>query len=101
MAPSPGVVDALLQRSLRMRIRLGRAPKLHASADIVSAGSAVLAVLAGQTNFQGHTIPRRQVRHVGANGDNRSAGFMAQCERLADNDVAVSIVVEVVQVRAA
>lgn len=96
MDPSRRVVDSLLQRSLQVRKRLGRAPKLHASADVVSAAVAVLAVLARQANLERDTIALLEVRNARSHGDDGAAGFVAQRQRLAYEDVAIAKVSKVV-----
>ncbi len=95
------MVDAFLQRALRVRECLGRTAKLHAPADVVAADVAVLAALAGQADLEGHAVAGRQVLHGAANGDDGAAGLVAEGEGLADDDVAVAVVVKVVQVGAA
>lgn len=95
------MVDALLQRALGVGERLGRAAKLHAAADVVAAAGAVFAALAGQADFEGHAVAGLQVLDGAADGDDGTAGLVAEGEGLADNDVAVAVVVEVVQVGAA
>lgn len=95
------MIDALLQRALRVGERLGRAAKLHAPADVVAADFAVLAALAGQADLEGHAVAGRQVPHGAADGDDGAAGLVAEGEGLADNDVAVAVVVKVVQIGAA
>lgn len=99
--PSRRVVDSLLQRSLHVRKRLGRAPKLHASADVVSPAVAVLAAFARQADLERDAIARLEVRDTRSHGDDGAAGFVAQRQRLAHEDVAIAVVAKVVQVRAA
>ena len=52
MTPGRRVIDAILQRPLCVRERLGAAPESHALADIVPPLLAPIALLARQANFQ-------------------------------------------------
>lgn len=101
VTPARGMVHALLQRALRMGKRLGRAAKLHTAADVVAAGRAVLAVLAGQADFERDAVASGEVLDISADGDDGAAGLVAEGEGLAHENVAVAVVVEVVQVGAA
>lgn len=96
--PSGRVVNPLLQRPLHVRKRLGRAAKLHAFANVVSAALAVVARLAWQANLECDTIAWLEVRDGGPYSDDCAAGFVAQRQRLADEDVAIAVVVIVVQI---
>jgi hypothetical protein len=78
--------------------RLGRAAKFHAFADVVSAALAVVARLARQANLERDTIAWLEVRDGGPYRDDCAAGFVAQRQRLADEDVAIAVVVVVVQI---
>jgi hypothetical protein len=84
-----------------MRKRLGRAAELHAATDIVPSLVAVLAALAGKTDLEGDAVAGAQGGDAIADGEDGAAGLVAEGERLADEDVAVAEVVEVVQVGAA
>ena len=101
MTPLSRVVDPLLQRALRMREDLGRTPEAHGAADVVPSRLAVLALLAGDTDLEGHLVSRGEVRDALANGHDGAAGLMTESERFLDGDVADGVVVEVVQVGAA
>lgn len=101
MNPSSRVVNLLLQRSLHVRKRLGRAAKFHAFADVVSADLAVVASLARQANLERDAIAGLEVRDGGSHSDDCAAGFVAKRQRLADEDIAIAVVVVVVQIRAA
>lgn len=98
MNPSSRVVNPLLQRPLHVWKRLGRAAKLHAFADVVSAALAVIARLAWQANLERDTIAWPEVRYGGSYSDDCAAGFVAQRQRLADEDVAIAVVVVIVQI---
>lgn len=98
--PSRRVIDSLLQRSLHVRKRLGRASKLHASADVVPPAVAVLAAFARQANLEGDAIAWLEVRDSRSYGDDGAAGFVAQRQRLAHEDVAIAEVAKVVKVGA-
>lgn len=99
--PSRRVVDSLLQRSLHVRKRLGRASKLHASADVVPPAVAVLAAFARQANLERDPIARLDVRDARSHGDDGAARFVAQRQRLAHEDITIAEVAKVVQVGAA
>lgn len=101
VTPARWVVHPLLERALRVGKRLGRAAKLHAAADVVAAAGAVLAVLAWQPDLESHAVARSQVLDGGADGGDGAGGLVTEGEGLADDDVAVAVVVEVVQVGAA
>lgn len=96
--PSGRVINLLLQRSLHMWKRLGRAAKLHAFADVVSAALAVVARLTWQTNLERDTIAWLDVCDGGSDSDDCAAGFMAQRQRLADEDVAIAVMVVIVKI---
>lgn len=98
MAPPGRVVDLLLQRSLGMRVCLGGAAELHATADVVAALSAVLAVLAGEADLEGDAVTSDEVGDGRTDSDDGAAGLVAQGQGLADDDVAVAEVVKIVQV---
>jgi hypothetical protein len=100
MTPPSGVVNFLLQGALRVRIGLGRASEFHSSTNVVSAVFAIFAILAWQTNLQGDSVPRHQVRDTRSNCDNSSAGLVAERQRLSNNNVSISVVAEVMQVGA-
>lgn len=95
------MVDSLLQRALGMGKGLGGAAKLHAAANVVAAAGAVLAVFAGQADLERDAVARLEIGHIGTGSDDGAAGLVAEGEGLADNDVAVAVVVKVVQVGAA
>lgn len=101
MNPSRRMIDPLLQRPLHVRKGLGRAPELHAPADVVSPAVAKLAALARQADLERDPVARLEVRDARSHGNNGAAGFVAQRQRLAHEDVAIAEVAEVVQVRAA
>lgn len=98
MAPSSGMVDPLLKSALRMGIRLGRAAEFHSSADIISALVAIFAVLAWLTDFEGDSIPSCQCRDARTNSNDRSARLMAKRQWLTNNNIAISVMVEIVQI---
>lgn len=100
VAPPGRVVDLLLQRSLGMGVCLGGATELHAAADVVTALSAVLAVLAGEADLEGDAVTSNEVGDGRTDCDDGATGLVAQGQGLADDDVAVAEVVEVVQVGA-
>lgn len=95
------MVDPLLQRPLRVRYCFRTAPELHLPTDVVALSIAVLATLARQSDFERHAVTSLQVRHRGADGGDETAGLVAKGQRLTDNDVAVAVVIVVVQVGAA
>lgn len=101
MAPVGRVVDPLLEGTLGMRKGLCRGAEIHGAADVVAALGAVLAVLAGEADLEGDAVSGAQVGDGIADGDDGAAGLMAEGQRFADDDVAVAVVVEVVQVGAA
>jgi hypothetical protein len=80
---------------------LGRAAEGHALADVVAAFGAETATLAGLADLEGDVVTDFEVSHVGANGGDNSGRLVAQSKGLADDDVAVAVVVEVVEVGAA
>lgn len=92
------MIDPLLQRPLHVRKRLGRAAKLHASANVVSAARAVVTRLAWQANLERDAIAWLEVGDGRPYSDDCAAGFVAQRQRLADEDVAIAVVVVVVHI---
>lgn len=101
VTPLGRVVDALLQRALEVRKRLCRAAEAHAAADVVAAVVAVLACVARDADLESNAVTRGQVLDSRADRYYSAAGLVAQRQGLLDNDVAVAVVVEVVQVGAA
>lgn len=101
VAPSCGMVNSLLERSLEVRESLGRATESHATADVVAARRAVFAVLTRHTNLERNAISSSNVLDISANSNNGAARLVAKSERLANNDVAVAAMIVVVQVGAA
>lgn len=101
VAPPGRVVDLLLQGALGVGEGLGRTSELHAAADVVASGLAVLAGLAGLADLESDAVAGGQVSDAITDSDDGAAGLVAQSERLTDDDVAVAVVVVVVQVGAA
>ncbi len=81
--------------------RLGRAAETHLPADVVPALQAQSAFAAGLPNLQGNVVADLERGHAGADSGDGAGGFMAQSDGLSDQDIAVAVVVEVVEVRAA
>lgn len=84
-----------------MRPGLGRAAEAHALADVVAALVAEEALLAGQTDLERDVVADLEVGHACADGRDDAGRLVAQGQGLADDDVAIAVVVEVVQVGAA
>ena len=101
MTPCCRVVHSLLQRSLQMRHHARRAPEPHVPADIVPPASTQLARSARQSHLQRYKVPGRESCHLRADGNYATRRLMAQGQRLPHDDIAIAVVVEVVQVRAA
>lgn len=80
---------------------LGRASELHPAADVITATRAVLAGFAGESDLKGNSITRSQGCHIRANGYDCASRLVAKSHGLPDNDVAISVVVEVVKIGAA
>jgi hypothetical protein len=100
MTPSGWVVDAILQRSLRMRKCLCTTPKLHSLANIVPSLFAPITCLARQSNFQRYLVSNFEVLHIRAYTNHNTCRFMAQRHGFLHNDVAIAVVPVVVEVRA-
>lgn len=64
MTPLGRVVDLLLESSLGMRVRLGRATELHATANVVTALAAELTGLTRQTNLESDAVSDDEVGDV-------------------------------------
>jgi hypothetical protein len=101
VAPPRRVVDLLLKSALGMRVGLCRGAELHGAADVVAAGGAVLAALARKADLEGDAVTGGEVGHGRADSDDGAGGLVAEGQGLADDDVAVAEVVEVVKVGAA
>jgi hypothetical protein len=84
-----------------MRECLGRAPEPHLRAEVVLASLTKLARLARKSDFQGDSVARLESRDAGADGLDDSGRLMAEGHWLSDEDVAIAVVLVVVQVRAA
>lgn len=93
--------DRVLQGALGVREGLGRRPERHGLADVVAALGAERAGAAGQADLERDGVAGREVGDGGADGGHGAGGFVAEGEGLADLDVAVAEVREVVQVGAA
>ena len=83
------------------RPALGRAAKLHATADVVPPRGAELARAARQADLEGDTVAGGEAGDVGPDGLDDAGGFVAERQGLEDLDVAVAEVVVVVQIGAA
>lgn len=101
MTPTRRMVDDLLQRPLDMWKGLGRTAEAQGRTDVVSTLAAKLAALAGETDLESNAMAGQEGGYRGADGDDDAAGLMTQGQGLADGEIAVAVVVEVVQVRAA
>lgn len=101
MAPLGRMVHALLQRPLRVRHPLRRAPKLHPPTDVIPLPIAELARLTRLAHLQRHKVPHGEVRDLGPDGLDAAGGLVAEGQGLADEDVAVAVVAVVVEVGAA
>ena len=90
-----------LQGPLGVREGLGRAPEAHVGADIIPAGLAERALTAREAYLESHQVTWNEGVHACTDGRDRTARLVAQRQRLAHQDVAVTVVVEVVQIGAA
>lgn len=98
------MVDTLLKRPLKVRETLCRTAKLHLFADVVPSLSTTAAGVTGNAHFDGDAVTDLEVTVLtrrSPDGLDDAGRFVAECERLADQDVAVAVVVVVVQIRAA
>lgn len=93
--------NLLLEGALGMGEGLGGAAELHVAADVVAAGAAQLAALAGLADLEGDAVADAQRRDGRAHGRDQAGRLVAQRERLPHHNVPVAEVVVVVQVRAA
>jgi len=93
------MVDPILQRSLGMRECFCAASKLHFFADVVPPLLTSVALFARLPYFEGYFISRRKFLDHGSDGDDDACGLMAKRHRLANDDVAVTVVPIVMQVR--
>lgn len=101
MTPPRRVIDPLLQRPLRMRKVLSRRPKFHLLADVIPALCAVLTALTRQADLESNLVPGCEGGDIRANGEDCAGRLMAETQGLADEDVAVAVVVVVVKIGAA
>lgn len=95
------VGDGLLEGALGVGVGLGAGAEGHVPADVVPPRGAQLAGAAGQADLEGDVVAGPEVRDGGADGGDDARGLVAEGEGLADLDVAVAEVGEVVQVGAA
>lgn len=98
MTPLGRVVDELLKSSLSVREGLGRAAKLHALADVVSANGTQVTGLTWLADLERNVISDGKVCDIGGDSCNDTARFVAKSKGLLDENVAVAEVVVVVQV---
>lgn len=81
---------------------LGRGAEGHGAADVVAARQAELAGAAGHADLESDAVAHGELGgRVGADARDDACGLVAEGEGLADLDVAVAEVAEVVQVGAA
>ena len=84
-----------------MRKRLRGTPEPQALADIISARLAEIALRAGQADFQRDSIAGSEMRHLGADGADDAGRLVAKGQGLADKNIAIAVMREVVEIRAA
>lgn len=101
IAPLGRVVDPLLQRALEMRESLATASELHVFANVVAALGAAGTTPAWQADFESNFVAGLEAGDIGADRSDYACRFVAEGERLADEDVAVAVVGVVVEVAAA
>lgn len=102
VAPRSRVVNPVLKSALGVRESLCRAPELHALADVVSALLTPLALAARLTDLEGNLVSNFKVcLRLGAHRHNHARRLVTQRHWLFHDDVAIAVVVVVVQVRAA
>lgn len=103
MTPPRRVIHHLLQRPLRMRIRLRGAAEPHAGTDIIPPLPTPLAFFARLAHLQRDLISYLPLirGHRGSDSHDDAGGFVAEGQGFADEDVAVAEVSVVVEVRAA
>ena len=102
MAPSGWVVHPVPQRALEVREAGCATTKSHALAEVVSPSAAVLAgrQRARDADLESDTVANAQRRDVAAEGDHFARRLVTLRQGLADLDIAVGIVSEVVDVGA-
>ena len=89
----------LPQRPIQMRYRLGTAPELHLTAEIVSTDFARLTSLAVDPDFHRDLVSDFEVAcygQVGAKSRDRSTGFVSQCQGGSDGEARVAAFEKVV-----
>jgi len=95
VAPDGGVVDAVLEGSLEVRIALGATPEAHLLAEIVAAGTADAALRTRNADLQCHPVAHAEALDLGADGNDDARRLMAQGERLTGAEVAVGKLLEI------
>lgn len=101
MAIRGWMIDLALQRALEVREALRRAPESQRFADVVSSAFAKAAFHTRDSDFEGDPIAYFERRDIAPSGNYDASGLVAESQGLADNDVAVAVVVEIMQVGAA
>lgn len=90
------MVDPVLERTLEMRERLRRAAESHALADVIPALFTQVACLTRQANLERYAVADFECADFRTDGCDLAGGLVAQCHRFFYQDVAISVVVEVV-----
>jgi hypothetical protein len=101
VAPSRRVVDPLLQCALRMWERLGRASEVHALAYVVPPFKTQLTLLTRLADLERNPVTHLEVTDARTDGRDDARGLVTQRQGFPDEDVAITVVTEVVQVGAA
>lgn len=98
MTPSCRMVDAILERALKVWEGLGGASEAHGLADVVTTFGAPGTCAAGQPDLQGDFVTDLKAHHLWADGDDRASRLMAERHGFLDEDISIAIVVVVVQI---
>lgn len=76
----------------------GRTSKHQLRANIISPKFTQRTLPTREANFQGYAIADLEISHIASDAGNRAAGFVAETEWFADDEIAVAAMPVVVEV---
>lgn len=95
------MIDPLLQRPLKMGNALRRTPKPQTLTYIIPSLFTQFTFLTRKSDFKSNSVSNFQVCDTWANSCHDAGGLVTKSEGFLDDDIAVAVVVEVMEVGAA
>lgn len=81
-----------------MGYRLGRAPKLHLTTDVVPPRETQFTVLTRLSHLKCHSVTDLKRRDAGSDSSDDAGRLMTQSQGLAHDDITIAVMIEVVEV---